>query len=144
MLCFHFKVKISTEISKIYFLQNIIYFNLQQFGFFLLQDLVVRVIFILGNLTARNDQARKQFSEVQGSINTLVTLFQTHCDIDCNSTPSKDDGDLRNVKHPSEAEDVLIKLVRVIANLSINPSVGASLATNHRIVGLLIKVLGKN
>ncbi|XP_060093904.1 armadillo repeat-containing protein 2 [Heteronotia binoei] len=105
------------------------------------QDLVVRVIFILGNLTARNNQAREQFFEVQGSINTLVTLFQTHCDIDSNSKPCKDDGELRNAKHPSEAEDVLVKLVRVIANLSIHPSVGASLATNYQIVGLLIKVL---
>ncbi|XP_015260887.1 PREDICTED: armadillo repeat-containing protein 2 [Gekko japonicus] len=105
------------------------------------QDLVVRVIFILGNLTARNNQAREQFFEMQGSINTLITLFQTHCDIDSNSKPCQDDGELRNVKHPSEAEDVLIKLVRVIANLSIHPSVGASLATNHQILGLLIKVL---
>nr|XP_056712179.1 armadillo repeat-containing protein 2 [Euleptes europaea] len=105
------------------------------------QDLVVRVIFILGNLTARNSQAREQFFEVEGSINTLTTLFQTHCDIDANSELCKDDGELRKLGHPSEAEDVLIKLVRVIANLSIHPSVGASLATNHQIVALLIKVL---
>ncbi|XP_077158671.1 armadillo repeat-containing protein 2 isoform X2 [Paroedura picta] len=105
------------------------------------QDLVVRVIFILGNLTARNNQAREQFFEVQGSINTLIALFQTHCGIDSNSKPCNDGGEFKNVKHPSEAEDVLIKLVRVIANLSIHPSVGASLATNHQIVGLLIKVL---
>ncbi|XP_048349015.1 armadillo repeat-containing protein 2 isoform X2 [Sphaerodactylus townsendi] len=103
------------------------------------QDLVVRVIFILGNLTARNNQAREQFFEVQGSINTLITLFQTHCDID--SKLCKDDSELRSLKHFSEVEDVLIKLVRVIANLSIHPSIGASLTTNHQIVALLIQVL---
>ncbi|XP_053153295.1 armadillo repeat-containing protein 2 isoform X2 [Hemicordylus capensis] len=105
------------------------------------QDLVVRIIFILGNLTAKNDQAREQFFEVQGSINTLAALFQTHCEADSNHKLWKDDGNLKALKHPSEAEDVLIKLIRVIANLSIHPIVGSDLATNHHIVALLITVL---
>ncbi|XP_061479538.1 armadillo repeat-containing protein 2 isoform X2 [Rhineura floridana] len=105
------------------------------------QDLVIRIIFILGNLTAKNNQAREQFFEMQGSINTLIALFQTNCEADSNSKLWKGDGKLKNLKHPSEAEDVLIKLIRVIANLSIHPSVGASLATNHHIVTFLITVL---
>ncbi|XP_054836563.1 armadillo repeat-containing protein 2 [Eublepharis macularius] len=105
------------------------------------QDLVVRVIFILGNLTARNNQAREQFFEVEGSINTLISLFQTHCDSDSNSKQWKNGGELRNLKHCSEAEDVQIKLVRVIANLSIHPTVGANLASNHHVVALLTEVL---
>uniref|UniRef100_A0ABM5G942 Armadillo repeat-containing protein 2 isoform X2 n=1 Tax=Pogona vitticeps TaxID=103695 RepID=A0ABM5G942_9SAUR len=106
-----------------------------------LQDLVVRIIFILGNLTAKNNQAREQFFEIQDSINTLIMLFQSHWEIDCNSKLLKDDGEFKNLKHPSEAEDVLIKLIRVIANLSIHPTIGVSLATNHQIVALLITVL---
>ncbi|KAF7254235.1 Armadillo repeat-containing protein 2 [Varanus komodoensis] len=78
---------------------------------------------------------------MQGSINTLITLFQTHCEADSNSKLWKNDSELKNHKHPSEEEDVLIKLIRVIANLSIHPRVGASLATNHHIVALLITVL---
>ncbi|XP_020657010.3 armadillo repeat-containing protein 2 isoform X2 [Pogona vitticeps] len=105
------------------------------------QDLVVRIIFILGNLTAKNNQAREQFFEIQDSINTLIMLFQSHWEIDCNSKLLKDDGEFKNLKHPSEAEDVLIKLIRVIANLSIHPTIGVSLATNHQIVALLITVL---
>ncbi|XP_066469356.1 armadillo repeat-containing protein 2 [Tiliqua scincoides] len=105
------------------------------------QDLVVRIIFILGNLTAKNNQAREQFFEAQGSIDTLVMLFQSHCEADCNGKLWKDDGELKNFRRLSEAKDVLIKLIRVIANLSIHPSVGTSLATNHRIVALLITVL---
>uniref|UniRef100_A0A8D2J5W0 Armadillo repeat containing 2 n=1 Tax=Varanus komodoensis TaxID=61221 RepID=A0A8D2J5W0_VARKO len=105
------------------------------------QDLVIRIIFILGNLTAKNNQAREEFFEMQGSINTLITLFQTHCEADSNSKLWKNDSELKNHKHPSEEEDVLIKLIRVIANLSIHPRVGASLATNHHIVALLITVL---
>nr|XP_060609122.1 armadillo repeat-containing protein 2 isoform X2 [Anolis sagrei ordinatus] len=105
------------------------------------QDLVVRIIFILGNLTAKNNQAREAFFEVQGSIDTLIALFQYHCDADANSKLWNDSGELKKLKHPSEAEDVLIKLIRVIANLSIHPSVGASLASNPQVVALLIKVL---
>ncbi|XP_060609118.2 armadillo repeat-containing protein 2 isoform X1 [Anolis sagrei] len=105
------------------------------------QDLVVRIIFILGNLTAKNNQAREAFFEVQGSIDTLIALFQYHCDADANSKLWNDSGELKKLKHPSEAEDVLIKLIRVIANLSIHPSVGASLAANPQVVALLIKVL---
>ncbi|XP_063167455.1 armadillo repeat-containing protein 2 [Candoia aspera] len=105
------------------------------------QDLVIRIIFILGNLTAKNNRAREQFFEVQGSINTLSVLFQTHCETDPNGKLWKDDGEIKNLRHPSEAEDILIKLIRVIANLSIHPNVGACLATNHHIVALLITVL---
>ncbi|XP_025026171.1 armadillo repeat-containing protein 2 isoform X2 [Python bivittatus] len=105
------------------------------------QDLVIRIIFILGNLTAKNNRAREQFFEVQGSINTLIVLFQTHCETDPNGKLWKDDGEMKNLRHPSEAEDILIKLIRVIANLSIHPNVGACLATNHHIVALLITVL---
>ncbi|KAM6459507.1 armadillo repeat-containing protein 2 isoform 2-T7 [Liasis olivaceus] len=105
------------------------------------QDLVIRIIFILGNLTAKNNRAREQFFEVQGSINTLIVLFQTHCETDPNGKLWKDDGEIKNLRHPSEAEDIVIKLIRVIANLSIHPNVGACLATNHHIVALLITVL---
>ena len=70
-------------------------------------------------------------------------LFQSHWEMDYNSKLLKDDGEFKNLKHPSEAEDVLIKLIRVIANLSIHPTIGVSLATNLQIVALLITVLGK-
>lgn len=107
------------------------------------QDLVIRIIFILGNLTAKNNRAREQFFEEQGSIDTLIALFQTYCENVPNRKLWKD-GEIKNLRHPSEAEDILIKLIRVIANLSIHPNVGACLATNHHIVALLITVLGKN
>ncbi|XP_026582421.1 armadillo repeat-containing protein 2 [Pseudonaja textilis] len=104
------------------------------------QDLVIRIIFILGNLTAKNNRAREQFFEEQGSIDTLIALFKTYCENVPNHKLWKD-GEIKNLRHPSEAEDILIKLIRVIANLSIHPNVGVCLATNHHIVALLITVL---
>ncbi|NXM74920.1 ARMC2 protein, partial [Serilophus lunatus] len=108
------------------------------------QDLVVRIFFILGNLTAKNNQARERFFKEKGSVNTLTSLFQTYYELDLNAQTwyrDREGKDKNHLKHPSEAEDVLIKLIRVLANLSIHPSVGAALAAEHHIVELLVAVL---
>ncbi|XP_015475991.1 armadillo repeat-containing protein 2 isoform X1 [Parus major] len=106
------------------------------------QDLVIRVIFILGNLTAKNDQSREQFFKEKESVNILTSVFQTYYDLDLNApTGHRDRKGKKHLKHPSEAEDVLIKLIRVLANLSIHPKVGAALAAAHPVVGLLVGVL---
>uniref|UniRef100_A0A8C3QRA1 Armadillo repeat containing 2 n=1 Tax=Cyanoderma ruficeps TaxID=181631 RepID=A0A8C3QRA1_9PASS len=106
------------------------------------QDLVVRIIFILGNLTAKNDQSREQFFQEKDSVNTLISLFQTYYDLDLNApTCDHDTQGKKHLKYPSEAEDVLIKLIRVLANLSIHPRVGTALAAAHPAVGLLVTVL---
>nr|XP_037856971.1 armadillo repeat-containing protein 2 isoform X2 [Chlorocebus sabaeus] len=47
----------------------------------------------------------------------------------------------RAQRPPSEAEDVLIKLTRVLANIAIHPGVGPVLAANPAIVGLLLTTL---
>ncbi|XP_074779413.1 armadillo repeat-containing protein 2 isoform X2 [Athene noctua] len=108
------------------------------------QDLVIRIIFILGNLTAKNNQAREQFFKENGSVNTLISLFQTYRELDLNAQKwyhERGGEEKSHPKHPSEAEDVLIKLIRVLANLSIHPSIGAALAAAHRVVELLVMVL---
>ncbi|NWX90729.1 ARMC2 protein, partial [Nothoprocta pentlandii] len=107
------------------------------------QDLVVRIFFILGNLMAESNQARQQFFKEKGSVNTLISLFQTYHKLDLNAEKRNCEKgeEKRNPKHPSEAEDVLMKLVRVLANLSIHPSVGAALAATHPVVELLVTVL---
>ncbi|XP_030345096.1 armadillo repeat-containing protein 2 isoform X1 [Strigops habroptila] len=108
------------------------------------QDLVIRILFILGNLTAKNDQAREQFFQEKGSMDTLKSLFQTYHELDLNAQKwHKERGreEKKHLKHPSEAEDVLIKLIRVLANLSVHPSIGAALAAAHHVVELLVTVL---
>uniref|UniRef100_A0A8C5T6J9 Armadillo repeat containing 2 n=1 Tax=Malurus cyaneus samueli TaxID=2593467 RepID=A0A8C5T6J9_9PASS len=108
------------------------------------QDIVIRIIFILGNLTAKNNKAREQFFKEKESVNTLTSLFQTYYELDLSTQRWYHDrkGKEKNhLKHPSEAEDVLIKLIRVLANLSIHPTIGAALAAAHPVVGLLVTVL---
>ncbi|XP_054413943.2 armadillo repeat-containing protein 2 isoform X4 [Pongo abelii] len=112
-------------------------------GHLLVQDLVVRVVFILGNLTAKSNQAREQFSKEKGSIQTLLSLFQTFHQLDLHSQkPMGQRGEQHRAQRlPSEAEDVLIKLTRVLANIAIHPGVGPVLAANPGIVGLLLTTL---
>ncbi|XP_005377906.1 PREDICTED: armadillo repeat-containing protein 2 [Chinchilla lanigera] len=102
------------------------------------QDLVVRVVFILGNLTAKNNQARECFSKEKGSIGTLLSLFQTYQQPGLlPARPEQSAGP----RLPSEAEDVLVKLTRVLANIAIHPRVGPALAADSRVVGLLLTTL---
>ncbi|XP_043295125.1 armadillo repeat-containing protein 2 isoform X2 [Cervus canadensis] len=106
------------------------------------QDLVVRIVFILGNLTAKNNQAREQFSKEKGSIPTLLSLFHTFYKLDLHSGKHWGEGDERaKAPRPAQAEDVLIKLTRVLANLAIHPGVGPAIAAHSHIVGLLLATL---
>ncbi|XP_055289507.1 armadillo repeat-containing protein 2 isoform X1 [Moschus berezovskii] len=106
------------------------------------QDLVVRIVFILGNLTAKNNQAREQFTKEKGSIPTLLSLFHTFYKLDLHSGKRSGEGDERpKAPRPAQAEDVLIKLTRVLANLAIHPGVGPAIAAHSHIVGLLLATL---
>ncbi|XP_045654382.1 armadillo repeat-containing protein 2 [Ursus americanus] len=106
------------------------------------QDLVVRIVFILGNLTAKNNQAREQFSKEKGSIPTLLSLFHTFYQLDqCAEKRAAGAEQCQAPRPRAQAEDVLIKLTRVLANLAIHPGIGPALAANPRAVGLLLATL---
>ncbi|XP_004406746.1 PREDICTED: armadillo repeat-containing protein 2 isoform X3 [Odobenus rosmarus divergens] len=106
------------------------------------QDLVVRIVFILGNLTAKNNQAREQFSKEKGSIPTLLSLFHTFSKLDLCAEKRAAGAEQPQAPRPrAQAEDVLIKLTRVLANLAIHPGIGPALAANPHAVGLLLATL---
>ncbi|XP_069743629.1 armadillo repeat-containing protein 2 isoform X2 [Narcine bancroftii] len=109
------------------------------------QDLIVRVVFILGNMTAKNNKAREELYKQEYSVKTLLTLFRMYqaLIIKIKGTAPKAQSDTKSRKL-SEMEDVLIKLIRVIANLSINTKVGSALSGNQTCMELLIKVLESN
>lgn len=105
-----------------------------------MQDLVIRIVFILGNLTAKSNQARELFSRETGSVETLLTLFQSFYQLEENSPKRL----LSEARPQAEAEDVLVKLIRVLANIAIHPRIGPVLAANPRVVGLLLTTLGES
>ncbi|XP_040839061.1 armadillo repeat-containing protein 2 [Ochotona curzoniae] len=117
------------------------------------QDLVIRVVFILGNLTAKSDPAREQLCRERGCMQTLLSLFHAfqRLDVPCAQTTAVRASSATitttmattttTPSLPSEAEAVLIKLTRVLANLAIHPRVGPSLASDPHLVGLLVSTL---
>lgn len=107
------------------------------------QDLLVRIVFTLGNLTAKSDTARKQFYELEGSIKTLLRLLHTYCDLDkkTQSAMSSAKENPKGQKRPTEVEDILIKIVSLLANLSVHPKVGEDLAADQNCVLLLMQIL---
>ncbi|XP_049613981.1 armadillo repeat-containing protein 2 isoform X1 [Syngnathus scovelli] len=97
------------------------------------QDMVVRLLFTLGNLTAKSDEARQRLFRCEASLDTLLRLY--------------DDYQLREEEESPppasrrEAEDVLVKLVRVLANMCLHEDVGAALASSTTCVQLLMETL---
>ncbi|XP_064196512.1 armadillo repeat-containing protein 2 [Anguilla rostrata] len=100
------------------------------------QDLVVRLVFTLGNLTAKNGDARERLWAEPGARDALLGLFLSYRGPD---TPPA--GGPAEAEAEGEGEDVLVKLIRVLANLSIHPDVGAALASDAQCVELLLSVL---
>ncbi|XP_031438129.1 armadillo repeat-containing protein 2 isoform X2 [Clupea harengus] len=101
------------------------------------QDLVVRLLFTLGNLAARCPEARECIYEERGGVNTLLRLFYLYQEP--RVAPQASSGVHR--LGASEREDVLVKLIRVLANISIHPTAGTALAASEECVELLLKVL---
>uniref|UniRef100_A0A674A3H2 Armadillo repeat containing 2 n=1 Tax=Salmo trutta TaxID=8032 RepID=A0A674A3H2_SALTR len=89
------------------------------------QDLVVRLLFTLGNLTSRSSEARKHLFTAEGCMSVLLGLYHTY----------------HGRWDPPPSKDVLVKLVRVLANMSIHPAVGPSLAANTDLIHYLLDTL---
>ncbi|XP_067050151.1 armadillo repeat-containing protein 2-like [Acropora muricata] len=109
------------------------------------QELVVRVCFILGNLTSKSEKVRKAIFSDQSFMDVLVSVMQTYFNLELEVLKNGSSGGERQVngenKGPNKNEEVLIKGIRVIANLSINEEAGAGIAANEPLVDLLIQIL---
>ncbi|XP_067337481.1 armadillo repeat-containing protein 2 isoform X2 [Channa argus] len=109
------------------------------------QDLVVRLLFTLGNLTAKSNEARQQLFQCNCCMDTLLFLYDSYQRRDASPhehsqkvppSPSKPPAPTMSVE-----DDVLVKLVRVLANMCIHPAVGPALATNSTCIKLLTETL---
>lgn len=114
------------------------------------QDLVVRLLFTLGNLTAKSNEARLQLFHCEGCMGTLLQLYDSYQRRDDSPHTPPRKGRPSPSKPPAppvsvqEDEDVLVKLVRVLANMCIHPAVGPALATNTTGIQLLMETLGEH
>ncbi|XP_052807595.1 armadillo repeat-containing protein 2-like isoform X2 [Mya arenaria] len=105
------------------------------------QDIVVRVCFILGNMTAKNDEARVCLYQESKSLEIVLSVLKSYLEADykSHSKPERKSGGSKD--EISKTEDVLVKVVRVIANISINETVGPQVASSKACVELLIRIL---
>ncbi|KAI3364265.1 hypothetical protein L3Q82_011072, partial [Scortum barcoo] len=102
------------------------------------QDFVVRLLFTLGNLTAKSHEARQQLFQCEGCMETLLQLYNSYQRRGNLCSPSGPPDPPVSVQ---EDEDVLVKLVRVLANMCIHPAVGPALANNRACIQLLMETL---
>ncbi|KAK7108771.1 armadillo repeat-containing protein 2-like isoform X1 [Littorina saxatilis] len=108
-------------------------------------DLVVRLCFVLGNLTAKNEQARQRLYQEKEGMDTLLAVLKTYDELDAQG---KDTSSVTSsVEEPeskddiNKVEDVLIKVIRVLANLSISEDVGPFVAANEQFMSCLLGII---
>ena len=115
------------------------------------QDIVVRLTYCLGNLMAKCDEARPYFGPALdeptgvGNMETLLDLLQsyklknvgrrTEVSVTSKMESEDDHGSSGN------SEDVVIKIIRVFANMSINPEVGQQVASMPEVYDHLTDIL---
>lgn len=103
-----------------------------------------RIGYILGNIMARSDTARVQFYNNDVAMECLLSNLELYATnrftLKKRSANVRDDSTDAMVDCDTVV-DVLIKLIRVIANMSINPDVGAALANDSPLGSLLLTLL---
>lgn len=108
------------------------------------QDVVVRICFVLGNLTAKNETARTLLFQEENALSMLQNVLQFYIDrsLQLNEV---EESPVRNppksVNPMEEVLDVLIKTVRLIANLSVSETIGPIIAAHHQCVNQLMYIL---
>ncbi|PVD28492.1 hypothetical protein C0Q70_11080 [Pomacea canaliculata] len=110
------------------------------------EDLVVRLCFVLGNLTAKNEQARQRLFQEKDALDVLLNVLRTYNDMDkqgAHEVPAEPplDESTENTSSINKVEDVLIKVIRVLANLSISEDVGPFIAASPQCITNLLHII---
>ncbi|XP_058291434.1 armadillo repeat-containing protein 2 isoform X2 [Hylobates moloch] len=112
------------------------------------KDVCTNIARIFSKLTSYRDccAALASYSRCYALFLNLINKYQKkqtfhQLDLHSQKPVGQQDEQHRAQRPPSEAEDVLIKLTRVLANIAIHPGVGPVLAANPGIVGLLLTTL---
>ncbi|KAE8751573.1 hypothetical protein FOCC_FOCC001820 [Frankliniella occidentalis] len=99
------------------------------------QDIVVRLGYALGNLLAKNDEIRLQLLDTDGAMDTLLDLLQLYLQKDLDVATNEAQKSLQREEHnlslesgsDGSIEDVIVKMIRIVANMSMNMEVGERL-----------------
>mmetsp|Transcript_13446 Transcript_13446/g.22140 ORF Transcript_13446/g.22140 Transcript_13446/m.22140 type:complete len:849 (-) Transcript_13446:172-2718(-) len=102
-------------------------------------SLALRLVFVLGNLTSRSDRLREMFWFSCGGATLLPNLMKRYWQKDRKLAQAEH---LSQSADAHECEGVLVKLVRLAANVAISPSVGIQVAACSDCVDPLLDILG--
>lgn len=97
-----------------------------------------RIGYILGNIMARSDSARVQFYNNDVAMEYLLANLEVYSTERFTWRRASVDGSLNE---NDTVVDVVIKLIRVIANMSVNPEVGYGLANYQPLGSVLLSLL---
>ena len=106
--------------------------------------LIVRLAFTLGNLTASNDRNRELIGLEFGGVQLLVSMLQGIGSSYLAPVAAESSSGGKKKKTcavPLDIEEVLVKLIRLVANISINADVGTQVVATEG-VQMLISLLG--
>jgi len=102
--------------------------------------LVLRLAFVLGNLTERSEHVRVVLAySCEGTV-LLPQLLCNYWKKDRHFARSEISSE--NAAKVKEVEEVLVKLVRLLANVAISASVGVTLASSSAVADPLLDMLG--
>lgn len=94
-------------------------------------SVLVRLGYILGNIMARQDSARLQFFNNDVAMEYLINALVYYSNKPLTSSTQNGDSVI----------DVLVKLIRVIANMSVNDEVGYGLGMRQHLGSVLLTLL---
>lgn len=126
--------------------------------------ILLRIAFVMGNLTTGSDRQRKQIASVPGAIASIVSILgqytAVYCSLGVDEDLDIDGGRVSSSKGGSSAsavgvgvaaadrltkaakpEDCLVKILRLIANLAIHSEVGPMLAGQSEVAQSLLFLL---
>lgn len=107
------------------------------------EEVIVRLTYSMGNIVAKIDGTRIEFYKEKNSINCLLNLWKIYLERTLKNCSLLVDNEKEVC---GSAEDVMIKVIRIIANIVINPEIGKDVNENYgtKLVDELLKVLISN
>jgi len=100
----------------------------------------VRLMFFLGNITAKSERARILFMFECDGAALMPQLLNKYWKMDRQLAIPRATESVQPAA--AEVEDALTKIIRVIANLAMSPSVGATAAATSALVEPLLDIMG--
>ncbi|KAK5645760.1 hypothetical protein RI129_004224 [Pyrocoelia pectoralis] len=107
------------------------------------EEIIVRLAYTLGNVLAKLDSSRIKFFQESNSISSLINLWKIYLERTLKNCSLKFDNEWEST---SNTEDVMIKIIRIVANIAINTDIGKSMNDQYglQLIDEFLKVLISN